>query len=130
MNGDGIDDIIIGSYDLERAYVVFGSENGFGTDVDGRQVLDLASLSSAEGFVLAGDDVGDWFGNSVSSAGDINGDGIDDLLIGARDGDDGGTDSGEAYVVFGTSSGFGSTDEAGRQVLDVTNLSAVEGFVI
>ena len=40
----------------------------------------------------------DRAGGSVSSAGDVNGDGFDDLIVGAPFGDDGGLDAGEAYV--------------------------------
>ncbi|MBX7042016.1 MAG: FG-GAP-like repeat-containing protein, partial [Ignavibacteria bacterium] len=44
---------------------------------------------------------GDRFGNSVSSAGDVNGDGYDDLIVGAYANDGGGTDAGRAYIYFG-----------------------------
>ncbi|MCP4385473.1 MAG: hypothetical protein GY798_29345, partial [Hyphomicrobiales bacterium] len=112
-----------------EVYVVFGSGSGFGSDVGGRQVIDLSSLSAAEGFIVQGDAGGDLAGRSVSSAGDVNGDGFDDLVLGAHHGDDGGGNAGEAYVVFGSGSGFGS-DVGGRQVIDLTGLSAAEGFII
>ncbi|MCP4384113.1 MAG: hypothetical protein GY798_22335, partial [Hyphomicrobiales bacterium] len=116
-----------------EAYVVFGSSSGFGSDVGGRQVIDLTALSAAEGFIIQGDEgfdrAGDEAGSSVSSAGDVNGDGFDDLIVGAPDGDDGGGSAGEAYVVFGSGSGFGS-DVGGRQVIDLTSLTATEGFII
>ena len=55
-----------------------------------------------EGFVLKGVDASDLSGGSVSGAGDVNGDGIDDLIIGAHDADPNGQSSaGESYVVFG-----------------------------
>ena len=136
VNGDGFDDLIVGAFfndtgglDTGKAYVIFGAASGFGTDVGGRQVIDLTTLSAAEGFIIQGDAVGDQMGASVSSAGDVNGDGFDDLIVGARLGDDGGGEAGEAYVVFGTASGFG-TDVGGRRVLDLTTLSAAEGFII
>ncbi len=135
VNGDGIDDVIVGAdrnTDGDAggaAYVVFGSDSGFGSDVGGRQVIDLTTLSAARGFVIQGHAAGDLAGGSVSSAGDINGDGYDDLIVGAAGGDDGGSEAGEAYVVFGTASGFG-VDVGGRQVIDLTTLSAAQGFII
>ncbi|MCP4382235.1 MAG: hypothetical protein GY798_12625, partial [Hyphomicrobiales bacterium] len=136
VNGDGFDDLIVGAdrgddggNGAGEAYVVFGSGSGFGSDVVGRQVIDLSSLSAAEGFIIQGDAAGDRVGRSVSSAGDVNGDGFDDLVLGAHYGDDGGTEAGEAYVVFGSGSGFGS-DVVGRQVIDLSSLSAAEGFII
>ena len=92
VNGDGIDDLIIGGYGDNYAgesYVVFGSNGGFS------QSLNLSSLDGTNGFPIIG-------GRVVSGAGDVNGDGIDDLIIGATGGDPGGNfEAGESYVVFG-----------------------------
>ena len=57
-------------------------------------VVELGALTGSDGFKLSGVAVGDSSGGSVSGAGDINGDGIDDLIIGASDAD-------PSYVVFG-----------------------------
>lgn len=139
VNGDGFDDLMVGANGGDdggtgsgEAYVVFGSGSGFGTydAVTSRQVLDLTDLTPAEGFIIQGDEGNDWAGWSVSSAGDINDDGFDDMIVGANGGDDGGNLAGEAYVVFGSGSGFGSPDGAGRQVIDLTSLSASQGLVI
>ena len=61
----------------------FGSASGFGTIVDGRQVVDLTTLSPRDGFILQGE-TGDNAGINVSAAGDVNGDGFDDLIVGAN----------------------------------------------
>ena len=114
INGDGIGDLIIGApyadissnYNNEgQAYVVFGSDEGFDAS------FDLADLNGINGFVINGIDNNDNSGYSVSSAGDINGDGIDDLIIGAPNADISSnySNEGEAYVIFGSSGGFDPT---------------------
>ena len=139
VNGDGYADLIIGALlgddggdDAGEAYVVFGKPDNFGVAEGGGRVIDLSSLEAADGFVIQGDTAGDFAGGRhISSAGDVNGDGYADVIIGARGGDDGGTDAGEAYVVFGKASDFGSPpDSTGRRVVDLTNLSAADGFII
>ena len=109
LNGDGFGDLIVGAPSGDNggstageAYVLFGKESGFGTAVGGRQVIDLTNLSSLNGFIIQGDAAGDQLGWSVSAAGDVNADGFDDLIVGAPMGDDGGTNAGEAYVIFGS----------------------------
>ena len=71
--------------DSGESYVVFGKSGGFAS------ALDLSSLNGSNGFRLDGIDADDQSGYSVSSAGDVNGDGFDDLIIGAYDGDAGGS---------------------------------------
>ena len=60
-----------------ESYVVFG-----GSDVGSTGTLALSSLNGINGFALTGKAAGDQSGRPVSGAGDINGDGIDDLIIG------------------------------------------------
>ncbi|BBD65689.1 putative outer membrane adhesin [Nostoc commune NIES-4072] len=126
INGDGFDDLIIGAFGAEpngkeragESYVVFGKSNGFGAS------LNLSSLDGSNGFVINGTDAGDVSGNSVSNAGDINGDGFNDLIIGAPGADPNGKErAGESYVVFGKSSGFGAS-------LNLSSLDGSNGFVI
>ncbi|MEP3889307.1 MAG: hypothetical protein ABJN69_02500 [Hellea sp.] len=102
FNGDGIDDILIGSGSSSQAggsYVIFGSNTGFAAS------LELSSLNGTNGMAINGIDAGDFSGHSVSSAGDVNGDGFDDILIGARYADpNGNNNAGESYVIFGSAS--------------------------
>ncbi len=80
--------------------------------------------------MIHGADTGDNSGISVSSAGDINGDGFDDLIIGAFNADGPGAApgtrnfAGDSYVVFGKAGGFGPA-------MDLVNVAAgIGGFVI
>ncbi len=138
VNGDGFADLIVGASYADdedgtstgEAYVVFGKASGFGSDMGGRQVVELESLAAGDGFIIQGDAGDDFAGGSVSGAGDVNGDGFADLIVGARGGDDGGTSAGEAYLVFGKVSGFGSADGNNRQVVDLTGLAPEDGFII
>ena len=102
INGDGIDDLIIGANgggnnEAGESYVVFG-----GIIVGSGGSIELSDLDGSNGFVLKGIDAFDRSGGSVGSAGDINGDGIDDLIVGANGADPNGNNSaGESYVIFG-----------------------------
>ncbi|OJA03760.1 integrin alpha, partial [Bathymodiolus thermophilus thioautotrophic gill symbiont] len=63
---------------------------------------DIASNSGTGGFVINGENENDYSGTSVSSAGDVNGDGLDDLIVGAYGADSASKNSaGKSYVVFG-----------------------------
>jgi hypothetical protein len=107
VNGDGFADLIVGAWRGDdggtyagEAYVVFGKASGFGTvDGTGRAVIDLTNLSPADGFIVEGDTGYDNAGYSVSSAGDVNGDGFADVVIGAPDACQ--DFVGRAFVVFG-----------------------------
>ena len=97
INGDGMDDLIIGGGGLGESYVVFGSKDGF------RAQFNLSTLNGTNGFTIKGAG-GSLFSSSVSSrAGDINSDGIDDLILSSLDGDFSGNYGSDknSYVVFG-----------------------------
>jgi len=127
INGDGFDDVIIGAPEASRSgyasgssYVVFGKASGFNANID------LSSLDGSNGFILDGSEnpdgfSGEFFGVSVSTAGDVNGDGFDDLIVGAQYADSNGDRSGSSYVVFGKASGFSAA-------MNVSNLADGIGF--
>jgi hypothetical protein len=122
VNGDGFDDVIVGAgatsffnrYSPGSSYVVFGKASGFSA------TMELSSLDGSNGFRLDGA-AGDHSGHSVSNAGDVNGDGFDDLIVGVPGADTNGTRSGSSYVVFGKASGFSAT-------LDLSSLDGIDGF--
>ena len=102
INGDGFDDLLIGTYAADpngynsgATYLVYGKEGGYGAS------FNLSDLNGTNGFVINGIAASDLSGYSVSSAGDINGDGFDDLLIGAFFADPNGSNSGATYLVYG-----------------------------
>ncbi len=101
-----------------ESYVVFGTDLGFGA------TFDLSSLDGSSGFVINGIDAGDSSGYAVNGIGDVNGDGFDDIIIGAPQADpDGLGTAGESYVVFGTNAGFDA-------VLELSSLDGSNGFVL
>lgn len=125
INGDGIDDFIVGMPAISGAadstgggYVVFGRAEGF------EAMVDPTTFDGSDGFFVQGYKTQGFCGISVSAAGDVNGDGIDDFLISARDADEEGENLvGETYVVFGRTDGFDA-------VLDLSRLDGTNGFAI
>ena len=81
--------------------------------------IDLSSLDGTNGFKLSGVAADDRSGRSVASAGDVNGDGFADLIVGANGADPHGDHSGASYVVFGKASGFAAN-------LDLSSLDGTQ----
>jgi hypothetical protein len=101
VNNDGFGDVIVGAaaYDAGqtnegKAWLYLGSSSGLGP----------TSTWSAEG-----EQNGAEFGFEVATAGDVNGDDYDDVLVGAHLWDGGQTDEGRAYLYLGTATGLAST---------------------
>lgn len=116
FNGDGFDDLIVGSKAAAggglsgsgEAHIVFGKSSGFASTID------LGSLTDADGIDMFGILAEDNFGASVGGGGDINGDGFDDVIIGAPGHNNGLTlNVGEAYVIFGFDNGAITHNGAG-----------------
>ena len=133
VNGDGFTDFIVGDPSNSsvaqfagRAYLFLGPLT---SDMDTSKAV---ATISAEAF-------GDNLGFSVASAGDVNGDGFEDIMIGARSNDDNGIQSGRVYLFYGPVSGSlaattadaiiegAAFDEIGRAVASVGDLNG-DGF--
>jgi hypothetical protein len=98
VNGDGYSDLVVGSSTYSNghayegaAFVYLGSATG---------------LSGSAAWSAEGDQDGAQFGNAVGTAGDVNGDGYSDLVVGAALYDNGQTDEGRTYVYLGSAAGL------------------------
>ena len=94
FNSDGLGDFIIGTGAGDETYIIFGSLSHVGAG----GLLNLSTLAPPAGIRIQAEAAGDHFGQSVSGAGDVNGDGVDDVIIGAPYYE---AQKGAAYVLFG-----------------------------
>ena len=126
LNGDGKADLVLGAYyaapggrtSAGTAYIIFGQASGFSA------AFNLTTLNGSNGFKVEGLAADDRLGSSVSTAGDLNGDGKADLVLGAYHADPGGrTDAGTAYIIFGQASGFPAA-------FNLTTLNGSNGFKV
>jgi len=124
INGDGFDDFLIsaqyaqlnGVFRVGESYIIFGSDEGFEPN------FDLATLDGTNGLVIRGVGQSDESGTAISSIGDFNNDGIDDVLITSPGADGAVTDSsGVSYIVYGTRDGFNAA-------LDLGSIDGTNGF--
>jgi len=101
VNGDGYSDVIVGAYfydngqtDEGAAFLYHGSSTG---------------ISNVIAATLESNQAGSLFGLAVASAGDVNGDGYSDVIVGAFNYDNVETDEGAAFVYHGSSNGLSAT---------------------
>ncbi|MFN8024164.1 MAG: FG-GAP-like repeat-containing protein [Acidimicrobiales bacterium] len=99
LDGDGVGDLAIGAPDDDdggpsrgAVWIVFLRTDG--------TVKSKAKISDVAGGLTTQLDDGDRFGGAIAALGDLNGDGVRDLAVGAFQDDDGGGDRGAAYVLF------------------------------
>jgi hypothetical protein len=101
VNGDGLSDVIVGAYlhdngevDEGRAALYLGSPDG---------------LSESPAWTAEGDQTDAWFGYSVGTAGDVNGDGFSDVIVGAWHYGNGESQEGRAFVYLGSAAGLSAS---------------------
>lgn len=127
VNGDGVDDLMIGdpNFDVDgspgvgKVFVLYGQAMGF------PDVVDLASLNGNNGFAIIGEESNnDGFGRlgiDLSAAGDLNDDGVDDLVVAAPYMDEDAFNTGSVYVLYGQNTGFPAT-------INLSTLTVSQGF--
>ena len=131
INGDGFDDILYSQSTFNsntgRVWIVYGGNTLPAS-------INLATLNGQNGFILNGLSANDYFGRTVQTAGDINGDGYHDLLIGAAGVDPNGVTNGkEAYILYGgnlTGLTHQQTGTSGADTLTATGGAGVDDKLI
>ncbi|MBK6506408.1 MAG: FG-GAP repeat protein [Ignavibacteria bacterium] len=92
VNGDGYSDLIAGAFTSNngtgRAFIFYGG----------------ASMNTVPDVTITGEEIADFLGQSVTGVGDMNGDGYDDVLVGAYRNSETGQDAGKAYLFYGGNS--------------------------
>ncbi|MEM9218312.1 MAG: integrin alpha [Cyanobacteria bacterium P01_F01_bin.150] len=134
VNGDGQEDLLVATpfddsngNDSGKVYLVYGRD-----DLGATGSFDLNNLSVSEGFEISG--IYQWgrLGSSVSEAGDVNGDGFDDIIVGAPSADPtdpndptiNRIDAGQSYVIYG------GLDIAPSGSFDLNSLDGTNGLTI
>ncbi|MFA7275231.1 MAG: type I secretion C-terminal target domain-containing protein [Pseudobdellovibrionaceae bacterium] len=120
LNGDGIAEILVGAPAMENgvatdagaAFVLWGVPAGGSID------LNDPFSGDGKGYVIKGEAAGDNAGITLTSIGDLNGDGKAEILVGATGNDAANTDAGAAYVVWGKSS---------NSIVNLTNVATGTG---
>lgn len=128
INGDHIADFIIGAPWYSSfgktyngaTYVIFGGTGAWASSVDATKLAGSTVVNGTNGVRIEGATALDHSGSAVASA-DINGDGIADLVIGADDASYTASNSGSAYVVFGSSAAWPAT-------MSLSTLTGNNGF--
>jgi len=110
LNGDGVSDIAVGAPNNDNAFSDSGAIHIMFMNPDGSG--DVLSTVEIHDMIPNGPDLfdGDRFGQSIANIGDLNGDGVSDIAVGAPFDDNGGTSRGAIHIMFMNPDGSGSVD--------------------
>jgi hypothetical protein len=119
VNGDGYGDVIAGAYSYDSgltdegaAFVYHGAAGG---------------ISTVPAVMLESNQANAYFGFAVANAGDVNGDGYGDVIVGAYDFDNPESNEGAAFVYHGSTTGISSTAAA---MVESNQPNAILGYTV
>ncbi len=122
VNGDGYDDFLISTTSKDAsagaAYLIYGKSAAHTS----------LSLSDSSVVEFSGESAGDYAGDNISAAGDINQDGYDDFLISASGDDDNGDGAGAVYIIYGQATQLTSTSLSSGSIIKITGENAGDGL--
>ncbi|MGI9604578.1 MAG: right-handed parallel beta-helix repeat-containing protein, partial [Acidimicrobiales bacterium] len=116
LDGDGINDIAVGAFGDDDGGSAHGAVHILFLNTDGT-VKAEQKISDTTGGLAATLDNDDWFGISVAGLGDLDGDGINDIAVGAGNDDDGGSNRGAIHILFLNTDG---TVKSEQKISDTT----------
>ncbi len=97
VDGDGLAELLLGAYGSDQG----GYKTGRTYLVDGASLAPGAAVDLADAaYLFEGEATNDWSGYAVAGAGDVDGDGLDDVLIGAPFSEVTGFSAGAAYLIL------------------------------
>jgi len=119
VNGDGYSDVIVGVYFYDNGQTNEGAAFVYHGSVTG--------LSTTAAAIVESNQANAQMGRTVAGAGDVNGDGYSDIIVGSSRYDNGQTDEGAAFICHGSAAGINTTATA---IVEINQANAQMGFSV